>query len=90
LAGHLRVSATTVAIFEISKRWSPKLDLERARAVLESAGVIFVEENGEGPGVRPRKGAWWSREGIEPLPLRLQRSPTELQPRRAGVYVRGL
>jgi hypothetical protein len=24
---------------------------------LESAGVIFVEENGEGPGVRLRKGA---------------------------------
>ena len=27
------------------------------RATLESAGVIFVEENGEGPGVRLRKGA---------------------------------
>ena len=27
------------------------------RAALESAGVIFVEENGEGPGVRLRKGA---------------------------------
>jgi len=26
------------------------------RAALESAGVIFVEENGEGPGVRLRKG----------------------------------
>jgi hypothetical protein len=25
------------------------------RAALESAGVIFVEENGEGPGVRLRK-----------------------------------
>lgn len=25
-------------------------------AALESAGVIFVEENGEGPGVRLRKG----------------------------------
>jgi hypothetical protein len=27
------------------------------RAALEAAGVIFVEENGEGPGVRLRKGA---------------------------------
>ena len=27
------------------------------RAALESAGVIFVEENGEGPGVRLRKTA---------------------------------
>jgi transcriptional regulator with XRE-family HTH domain len=26
------------------------------RTALESAGVIFVEENGEGPGVRLRKG----------------------------------
>jgi hypothetical protein len=25
------------------------------RAALESAGVIFVDENGEGPGVRLRK-----------------------------------
>jgi hypothetical protein len=29
----------------------------RVRAALESAGVIFVEENGEGPGVRLRKAA---------------------------------
>ncbi len=27
------------------------------RAALESAGVIFVDENGEGPGVRLRKGS---------------------------------
>ncbi|MFG1237187.1 transcriptional regulator [Xanthobacter autotrophicus DSM 597] len=27
------------------------------RGALESAGVIFVEENGEGPGVRMRKAA---------------------------------
>lgn len=26
------------------------------RTALEAAGVIFVEENGEGPGVRLRKG----------------------------------
>jgi hypothetical protein len=26
-------------------------------AALESAGVIFVEENGEGPGVRLKKGS---------------------------------
>jgi hypothetical protein len=27
------------------------------REILEAAGVIFVEENGEGPGGRLRKGA---------------------------------
>ena len=31
------------------------LNLELVRAALESAGVIFVEENGEGPGVRLSK-----------------------------------
>ena len=30
--------------------------LDDMRAALESAGVIFVEENGHGPGVRLRKG----------------------------------
>ena len=29
--------------------------LDAIRAALEAAGVIFVEENGEGPGVRLRK-----------------------------------
>jgi hypothetical protein len=29
--------------------------IDTIRAALESAGVIFVEENGEGPGVRLRK-----------------------------------
>jgi hypothetical protein len=28
----------------------------KCRPALEAAGVIFVEENGEGPGVRLRKG----------------------------------
>jgi len=30
--------------------------IEAIRAALEAAGVIFVQENGEGPGVRMRKG----------------------------------
>jgi hypothetical protein len=30
-------------------------NVEAVRRALESAGVIFVEENGEGPGVRLRK-----------------------------------
>ena len=30
--------------------------LRRMRSIFEAAGVIFVEENGEGPGVRLRKG----------------------------------
>lgn len=37
------------------------------RSALESAGVIFVEENGEGPGVRLRKSAAGSK--IASIPL---------------------
>jgi hypothetical protein len=29
------------------------------RAALEKAGVIFVEENGEGPAVRLKKAVTW-------------------------------
>jgi DNA-binding XRE family transcriptional regulator len=62
LAMRVGVSEKTIVAFEAGDRWSPHLypaphlypDLVRAR--LESAGVIFVEENGEGPGVRLRKG----------------------------------
>jgi hypothetical protein len=38
--------------------------IDTIRAALETAGVIFVEENGEGPGVRLRKakaGGDWTR-----------------------------
>ena len=51
---------STVWAFEIGKRQSAKLDLERARAGLEAAGVIFVEEYGEEPGVRLRKAGKWA------------------------------
>ena len=34
----------------------PETELKRIQAAFEAAGVIFVEENGEGPGVRLRKG----------------------------------
>jgi DNA-binding XRE family transcriptional regulator len=62
LAMRVGVSEKTIVAFEAGDRWSPHLypaphlypDLVRAR--LEAAGVIFVEENGEGPGVRLRKG----------------------------------
>lgn len=33
------------------------------RAALEAAGVIFVAENGEGPGVRLRKGIYATEPG---------------------------
>ena len=42
-------------ILSSGKREPYSSTLHAIRAALESAGVIFVEENGEGPGVRLRK-----------------------------------
>jgi transcriptional regulator with XRE-family HTH domain len=51
LASCVGVSESAVRLFESGVN-SALLDLDAVRAVLESAGVIFVDENGEGPGVR--------------------------------------
>jgi transcriptional regulator with XRE-family HTH domain len=56
LSREANVARATLAEFEIGRRIPYARTLEDIRAVLESAGVIFVEENGEGPGVRLRKG----------------------------------
>jgi hypothetical protein len=44
------------AVMKTGAGFSKRLNLIAVRATLESAGVIFVEENGEGPGVRLSKG----------------------------------
>jgi hypothetical protein len=51
------VSIVTVRNFENEKTTPQRASLDVIRRALESAGVIFVEENGEGPGVRLRKAA---------------------------------
>jgi transcriptional regulator with XRE-family HTH domain len=56
LGGQAGVSATTVAYTETDRPRRPAIGLSAIRQALEDAGVIFVEENGEGPGVRLRKG----------------------------------
>ena len=48
------VSPNTVARLERGEELRPST-VTAIRAALEAAGVIFVEENGEGPGVRLRK-----------------------------------
>lgn len=54
LAAKAGVTANTVT--RIEKGADAKAStLLALRAALEAAGVIFVEENGEGPGVRLRK-----------------------------------
>ena len=55
LAREAKIGRATLADFESGKREPYSSTLEAIRSALELAGVIFVEENGEGPGVRLRK-----------------------------------
>lgn len=57
LAGAASVSRGVIIDFEKGKRTPGKNNLAAIRAALEAAGVIFIDENGEGPGVRLRKQA---------------------------------
>jgi DNA-binding XRE family transcriptional regulator len=55
LAVHAGVSEEAIMAFEACDPFAPPLNLDLLRSALESAGVIFVEENGEGSGVRLKK-----------------------------------
>ncbi len=55
LAARSGVSVRTIAHFEKSERTPIPANLTAIRAALEAAGVVFVDENGHGPGVRLRK-----------------------------------
>jgi predicted transcriptional regulator len=50
-----KVSHETISRIEAGREDVKTTTVEKVRAALESAGVIFVDENGEGPGVRLRK-----------------------------------
>ena len=54
LASKAGVGSNTVNRFEAGQD-ARVSSVDKMRAALESAGVIFVAENGEGPGVRLRK-----------------------------------
>ena len=54
LAAAADVAADTVTRFERGVILKDRT-VTALRAALEEAGVIFIEENGEGPGVRLRK-----------------------------------
>lgn len=55
LAEAANVSRNTVVDFEKGRRTPNTNNLHALEAALEAAGVIFVAENGEGPGVRLSK-----------------------------------
>ena len=56
LAERAGVGLSTVVDFEKGRRVVSPESVAKIRAALESAGVIFVDQNGEGPGVRLKKG----------------------------------
>ena len=49
------MSRNTVVDFEKGRRTPNTNNLLALQKALETAGVVFVDENGEGPGVRLRK-----------------------------------
>jgi transcriptional regulator with XRE-family HTH domain len=55
LAKRAKLGLSTIVDFEKSRRQVSEDSMRAIRRALESAGVIFVEENGHGPGVRLRK-----------------------------------
>jgi ribosome-binding protein aMBF1 (putative translation factor) len=57
LSAASKVAAKTIADFERGNRTPYDRTLSDIKRALESAGVIFVAENGEGPGVRLRKSS---------------------------------
>ncbi|RWH94018.1 MAG: XRE family transcriptional regulator [Mesorhizobium sp.] len=55
LAMAAKVAKATIANFEAGKRAPYDRTLLDLQTALEACGVIFLAENGEGPGVRLRK-----------------------------------
>ncbi len=55
LAEAARVSRNTIVAFEKGQRAPNHNNLAAIRAALEAAGVVFLAENGNGPGVALRK-----------------------------------
>jgi transcriptional regulator with XRE-family HTH domain len=49
------LSESTIRDFEKGRRLPSLNNLAAIRSALESAGVIFIDQNGEGPGVRLKK-----------------------------------
>lgn len=56
LAERAGVHRNTVTNVETGKYGGTLAVVSSMRAALESAGVVFIEENGGGPGVRLREG----------------------------------
>jgi transcriptional regulator with XRE-family HTH domain len=85
LAEAAQVSADTIVRFEKGDELRPRT-VAAIRAALEAAGVIFVEENGEGPGVRLKKEGRLMTQDEFLSKLKLY---DELHLRAKGIHVQG-
>ncbi len=56
LAELAKMSTNTIVRFEAGKELKQST-IEELRLVLEKAGIVFIPENGDGPGIRLRKPA---------------------------------
>ncbi|MEA2756814.1 MAG: hypothetical protein QOJ54_3103 [Aliidongia sp.] len=56
LAEKSEVGVAAIRTFEAESAAPRRATLAALRLALETAGIIFIAENGEGPGVRLRKG----------------------------------
>jgi transcriptional regulator with XRE-family HTH domain len=54
LAARSNLSESTIRDFEKGRRTPGPNNLAAIRAALESGGVMFIDQNGNGPGVRLR------------------------------------
>jgi transcriptional regulator with XRE-family HTH domain len=55
LASRANLGLSTIRDFEKGRRIPTTNNLAAIRRALESAGIVFIPQNGEGPGVRLRK-----------------------------------
>lgn len=56
LAAASGVSLRTISHFEKGERTPIPANMRALRSALEAAGVVFIDANGGGPGVRLRRG----------------------------------
>ncbi len=55
LAEKAGLETRTIALFETEERDAQPETRDKMRRAFEKAGIIFIDENGEGPGVRLKK-----------------------------------
>ncbi len=55
LAAMADVTTATITRFENERGGLNTVTLEKLKSALETSGIIFIDENGEGPGIRLRR-----------------------------------